>query len=80
PENEVAHDVYPLCKYVSKKDAPPSMLEEYAGSAELVESVGDWEAKEAEDQAMEVAEAEMGWDQGAWDQDRGPDQAVDIAS
>ncbi len=56
------------------------MLEEYAESAELVESVGDWEAKEAEDQAMEVAEAEMGWDQGAWDQDRGPDQAVDIAS
>ena len=56
------------------------MLEEYAASAELAESVDDWEAKEAEDQVMEVAEAETGWDQGAWDLDRGPDQAVDIAS
>jgi hypothetical protein len=56
------------------------MLEEYAASAELVESVDDWEAKEAEDQVMEVAAAETGWDQEAWDQDRGPDLAVDIAS
>ena len=56
------------------------LLEDYAATAELEESVDDWEATEAEDQVMEVAEAETGWDQEAWDQDRGPDLAVDIAS
>jgi hypothetical protein len=36
------------------------MWEEYAAAAELVESVDEWEAKEAEDQVMEVAEGETG--------------------
>jgi len=40
------------------------MLEECA-AAEPVESVDDWEAKEAEDQVREVAEAETDWDQEA---------------
>lgn len=56
------------------------MLEEYAVTAGLVESVDDWEAKEAEDRVMEVAEEETAWDQGAEDRDRGPDRAADIAS
>lgn len=45
-----------------------------------MESVDDREVKEAEDQVVEVAEAETGWDQETWDQDRGPDLAVDVAS
>ena len=55
-----------LCKDSASRceDALPSMLEECA-VAEPVESVDDWEAKEAEDQVREVAEAETGWDQEA---------------
>ncbi len=45
-----------------------------------MESAAEWEAKEVEDQVMEVEEAETGWDQEAWDQDRGPDLAYDNAS
>lgn len=41
------------------------MLENYSAAAKLVESVDEWEVKGAEDQVMEVGEAETGRDQEA---------------
>ena len=49
-------------------------------SAELAESVDDWEAKEAEDQVMEVAAAETGWGLAAWIRMGVRTWSVDIAS
>ena len=51
------------------------MLEEYSAAGKLVESVDEWEVKGAEDQAMEVGEAETGRDQEARGQDQGLDPA-----
>ena len=53
------------------------MFGPHAVTAELVESVDEWEVKGAEGRVMEVEEAERGRDQEAWGQDRGLDLAYD---
>jgi hypothetical protein len=53
------------------------MFGAHAVTAELVESVDEWEVKGAEGQVMEVEEAETGRDQEAEGQDRGPGLAYE---
>ncbi len=53
------------------------MFGPHAVTAELVESVDEWEVKGAEGQVMEVEEAETGRDQEAEGQDRGPGLAYE---